>query len=128
MFLLAAVYDCVLGVTFFFLHRPVFAALGIALPNNTSYIHLAAGFVFIQGVSCWFVYQDMLRNVDIVRVGALYKAIYVAVAAYYLAIGELPGAIFAWFAGFDAIFLVLFLAFLRTAAPLAAGYKPAEGS
>jgi hypothetical protein len=46
-FLVAALYDIVLGIGFFFLFGPIFSALGIALPNNTSYIHLTAAFVFV---------------------------------------------------------------------------------
>ncbi|MBI2847034.1 MAG: hypothetical protein HYX82_04045, partial [Chloroflexi bacterium] len=109
VFLVAAVYDVVLGVVFFFLYKPVFNTLGIELPNNTSYIHLTAGFVFVQGVGYWFVYRNMLRNVDLVKLGIVYKAIYTAVALYYLAIGELLNAIFAWFAVFDVVFLLLFV-------------------
>jgi hypothetical protein len=117
LFLIAALYDCILGLAFFFLHRPIFVAFGIPLLNNTSYIHLTAGFVFVQGVAYWFVHRNMLRNIDIVRMGVLYKAIYSAVAVYYLVIGELPHAIFAWFAVFDVLFLVWFVAFLREVAP-----------
>ncbi len=117
VFLVAALYDVVLGVVFFFLYKPLFDTLDIALPNNTSYIHLTAGFVFVQGVGYWFVYRNMLRNVDLVKLGIVYKAIYSAVAVYYLAIGELLDAIFGWFAVFDVGFLLLFIAFLIQVRP-----------
>ena len=117
LFLVAALYDGILGLAFFFLYRPLFDALGIHVPDNTSYIHLTAGFVFVQGVGYWLVYRDMLRNVDIVKLGVVYKAIYIGVAAYYLAIGQLLDAVFAWFAAFDVGFLLLFVAFLVLARP-----------
>lgn len=112
VFLVAALYDLVLGAVFFFLYRPLFDAFGIDLPNNTSYIHLTAGYVFVQGVGYWFVYRNMMRNVDLVKLGIVYKIIYSGVAVYYLAIGELLNAAFAWFAVFDGVFAVLFVAFL----------------
>lgn len=116
-FLVATLYDGILGAVFFFFYRPIFDMFGIALPNNTSYIHLTAGFVFVQGVGYWFVYRNMLRNVDIVRLGVVYKAVYSGVAVYYLAIGQLLDAIFAWFAVLDLGFLLLFVVFLVLAQP-----------
>ena len=116
-FLVAALYDVILGVVFFFFYRPVFERLGAPLPNNPSYIHLTAGFVFVQGVGYWYVYRDMLRNIDLVKLGTIYKAIYSLVALYYLAIGQLVSAIFAWFAVFDVLFLLGFIRFLMLARP-----------
>ena len=117
LFLVAALYDGILGAVFFFLFRPIFERMGIELPNNTSYIHLTAGFIFVQGLGYWFVYRDMLRNMDLVKLGVVYKAIYSLVALYYLAIGQLPNAVFAWFAVCDVLFIVGFVWFLVRARP-----------
>ena len=116
-FLIASLYDVILGIVFFFFFVPVFRGLNVPLPENTSYLHLSAGFVFVQGVGYWLVYRNMLRNVDLVAAGALYKAIYTLVAVYYLAIGQLPHAVFAWFAVFDFLFLLGFIRFLMLARP-----------
>jgi len=118
-FLTAALYDVILGVVFFFFFTPVFRQLSVPLPENTSYLHLSAGFVFVQGVGYWLVSQNLLRNVDLVKVGALYKAIYTLVAVYYWAIGQLPHAVFAWFAVFDFLFMLGFIRFLVLARPAA---------
>ena len=112
VFVIAALYDCVLGLGYFFLHGPIFQALEITPPDNLSYIHLTAAYVFVQGVGYWFVAFNMGRNVDLVKLGLIYKAIYIAIAVYYLAIGDLLSAAFAWFAVCDVIFLLLFVAFL----------------
>jgi hypothetical protein len=114
LFLTVALYNSLLGATFFLFYRPLFDGLGIELPYNTSYIHLTAGFVFVQGVGYWFVYRDMLRNVDLVKLGVIYKGIYSGLAFYYLLSGDLLDAVFAWFAVFDVIFLALFVVFLMT--------------
>jgi hypothetical protein len=117
LFLVAALYDGILGAVFFLFFRPMFERMGVALPNNTSYIHLTAGFIFVQGVGYWLVYRNMLRNVDLVKVGVVYKAIYALVALYYLAIGQLINAVFAWFAVCDLLFIVGFVWFLVLARP-----------
>jgi hypothetical protein len=112
-FLVAAIYDIVLGVAFFVLYGPLFSALGIELPNNTSYIHLTAAFVFTQGLGYWFVYQDPAANLGIVKLGIVYKAIFSGLAFYYLAIGELLHPVFIVFGVADLLFLVGFWLFLR---------------
>jgi hypothetical protein len=112
-FLIAALYDIVLGIAFFFLFDPLFAALGIALPNNTSYIHLTAGFVFVQGLGYWFVYQDPPANLGIVKLGIVYKTVFAGLAFFYLAIGQLLHPAFLIFAVADLAFLAGFVLFLR---------------
>ena len=111
-FLVAALYDGILGAAFFFLYQPLFHALSIPLPNNTSYISITTAYIFVQGLSYWFVYRNPDANVDIVKVGIVYKAVYVLLAAYYLAIGQLLHALFAWFAVADLVFLVFFVRFV----------------
>jgi hypothetical protein len=114
VFLVAALYDLTLGLVFFFGYSQIYDVLNVPVPENTSYIHLSAAFVFVQGVGYWFVYRNMRRNVDIVRLGVIYKGVYSAVAVYYWATGGLPHAVFAWFAIFDVVFLALFVAFLAS--------------
>ena len=116
-FLVAAIYDIVLGVAFFVLYEPLFSALGIELPNNTSYIHLTAAFVFTQGLGYWFVYQDAPANLGIVKLGIVYKAIFSGLTFYYLAIGELLHPVFIVFGVADLLFLAGFWLFLRQGTP-----------
>ena len=89
-FLLAAVWDLILGFVFFVFLRPMFGMLGVAFPENPSYAHLSAAFVFVQGLLYYFVSRNLQRNIDIVRVGIFYKIAYIGVALYYWAIGQSP--------------------------------------
>ena len=114
-FLVAAVYDGILGAVFFFFYGPLFHALGIALPNNTSYIHITTAYIFVQGLSYWFVSRNLMKNVDIVKVGIVYKIIYAGLAFYYLAIGQLLTTLLAVFGVFDIVFAVFFVRFLMLA-------------
>jgi hypothetical protein len=112
-FLVAALYDAILGALFFFFYGPLFNAFGIALPNNTSYIHITTAYIFVQGVSYWFVSRAPERNVDIVKVGIVYKAIFSGLAFYYLAIGQLLSGVFVIFAILDLVFLAAFARFVQ---------------
>ena len=115
-FLLAAVYDGLLGAGFLFFAGPIYAALGAPPPADPVYLRLIAAFVAVQGLGYAFVWRDPARNAAVVAIGAVYKAAYVAVALLALGEGDLPHVAFAWFAATDALFLAGFLRFLRVAA------------
>jgi len=114
-FLVAALYDIVLGLVFVVAGERILSAIGMALPPHVAYIQLAAVFVFVQGLSYWLAYRDPLGNLGIVRVGVAYKAAYAGLAAWYLIIGALPSVFFVPWAIIDLGFLVGFVLFLRTA-------------
>ena len=84
------------------------------LPPHIAYIQLAAVFIFVQGLSYWFVYRDQSANLGLVRVGVVYKAAYSGLALWYLVIGQLPSNFFIPWAVVDVLFLVGFLLFLRS--------------
>jgi hypothetical protein len=113
VFLVAAVYDLFLGFLFFLFYRSIYDVFDIQLPDNPAYLHLSAAFVFVQGLSYCLVYLNLKRNIDIVKVGTVYKVVYTAVAFYYWAIGGLPHLMYAVFGFLDLIFVVLFVLYLR---------------
>ena len=114
-FLVAALYDIVLGLVFVVAGERILSAIGMALPPHVAYIQLAAVFIFVQGLSYWLAYRDPLGNLGIVRVGVAYKAAYAGLAAWYLVIGALPSVFFVPWAIIDLGFLVGFVLFLRAA-------------
>lgn len=114
-FLLAAIYDIVLGLLFLVFGEAILEAIGMDLPPHSAYINLAAVFVVVQGLSYWFVFRDPLANLGMVRVGVLYKLAYSGLALYYLVIGQLPSVFWIPWALADALFLVGFVLFLRAA-------------
>ena len=111
-FIVAAVYDLVLGAAFFLAYGPIWELLGLELPNNISYIHLTAAFVFVQGVGYWIVARNPTANRGIVQVGIAYKFAFAALSFYYLAIGELLHPTFLVFGILDVLFLIGFWLFL----------------
>lgn len=112
-FLVAALYDIVLGAGFFVAYGPLFEALGIELPNSISYIHLTAAFVFVQGLGYWLVYRAPIANRGIVKIGLAYKAAFASLSIWYFVIGELLHPVFLVFGILDIGFLIGFAMFLR---------------
>lgn len=97
LFWVAAVYDLVLGIVFLFFYRPAFSVLGIedALPEYTSFLSLIAVFLLVIGIAYVFIARgDLVRNRDLIAVGALYKLAYFSVALWYLIGGVYPHIVF----------------------------------
>ena len=111
LFLVAAIYDLVLGILFFAFYEPIYKYFNIAIPNYPIYLQMAAAFVIAMGVGYYFVYKNLYRNIDLVKLGVVYKAVYSGLTSYWYFIG-LGNVIFFWFAIFDFIFLILFVCFL----------------
>lgn len=128
VFGIAALYDGIIGFVLFFFYPVIYHALGIPNPTEPAYLQGAAAFVFVQGFMYALVYRNMAGNVDLITVGALYKAVYSAVAFYHWLLGDLPHPMFVIFGFIDLVFLVLFVLCLRDLraagrAALAAAYS-----
>lgn len=112
LFLVAALYDIVLGVAYLAGYEALYRRFGVALPNHPGYVQLNALFVIIAGVGFWFVAQSPERNRDLIRVGVLFKLAYAGIVYYYFARGLMPSMWLIW-AVCDTLFLFAFLAALR---------------
>ncbi len=113
LFLIAALYDFVLGFAFFFFLPFFFEEIyDIVAPIYPAFYQGGAAFVFVMGVGFYFVYRNMYRNVDIVKIGITFKSVYTALAFYYVFIGNMPW-VFSIFGFLDIVFIVFFVLFLR---------------
>jgi hypothetical protein len=110
LFLVAMLYDGLLGIAFILFYKPIFDVLDVAPPEG-GYIPLLGSFLFVIGVAYYLIWRsDLERNRDMILVGTLYKLAYSAVALTYWAIGEVPHVAFAAVFGIaDLIFFVLML-------------------
>ena len=112
LFLIAALYDFILGFIFFTFLRFFFEDLfRIPYPLYPAFFQAAAAFVFVMGVGFYFVYRNMYRNIDIVKVGIVFKLVYTGLAFYHVFVKGMPW-IFSVFGFLDIIFIVLFIFFL----------------
>ena len=129
LYLIAAIYDVVLGIVFTFFGGWAFDLLGIRdkMPGG-AYVPLLGAFLLVIGVAYYLIYRgDLHRNLDLILVGILYKFAYCSIAFVFWATGEIPHVLFAALFGVaDAIFLVLMvecLVYLR-AHPQVASASP----
>ena|ERR1700690_3115968 len=118
LFMIAAVYDLLLGITFTFFPARAFAALGIGekLPAFGGYLTLLGVFVLVIGIAYFLIARgDLRRNTDLILVGTLYKLAYSGTAFYYWSQGNLPHIAFAALFGVaDAVFFVLMVECYRS--------------
>jgi len=113
LFLVAALYDFVLGFFFFLFWPFIFDhILKIPYPNYPAFYQAAAAFIFNMGIGFYFVYRNMYRNIDIVKVGIYFKLFYTGLAFFYVFVEKMPW-ILALFGFLDLIFIVFFVFFLR---------------
>jgi hypothetical protein len=117
LLLAAALYDGILGLVFLFFGGSVLAQLDVPAPENPVYIQLAAGLIAIFGLGFYLASRHPLLNVDIVRLGVVFKVFYIVLALLALVQGTLPHPLFLLFAAVDTLFLALFLIFLLNIAP-----------
>ena len=76
LFVVAAVYDLLLGVIFLIAHPAVYARFGVTPPNHPGYVQFAAALVGIFGIGFWYVARAPERNRDIIKLGVLLKLAY----------------------------------------------------
>lgn len=108
LFMVAAVYDLILGFVFALFYKPIYNGFGVALPNHAGYIQLAAAHIFIFGIGFYLVAQNPQRNRSVITLGILMKLAFVGVAFGHLIADTIP-VFYVPFAALDLIFLVLFL-------------------
>ncbi len=128
LFLVAAIYDVVLGIVFTFFYKPAFDLLDIRPPGG-GYVPLLGAFLFVIGVAYYLIYRgDLWRNRDLIEVGTLYKLAYASIVFVFWAMGDIPHVLFAALFGVaDALFFVLMvecLLYLRSHRPEAARPYP----
>lgn len=111
IFLVSAIYDLILGLLFFFFYESVYNYFDITLPTYPMYLQMAAAFVIAMGIGYYFVYKNMYRNIDLVKLGVVYKLVYSGVVGYFY-FADLSNVVFFWFAILDFIFMLLFIWFL----------------
>lgn len=117
LFLVAALYDGLLGLAFLTVPLRIYAWMNVPPPNHPGYIQFPAAMLIIFGYAFWLVARDPVRRRDIIWLGCMLKIAYCAVVfAHAASAGGIP-TIWTIFAVADLLFLFAFIAALRTLAP-----------
>lgn len=123
LFVVAAIYEAVLGAGFTFLGRPIFEHFGVTPPNHWGYVQFPGLLLIVFGAMYWRISRDPVRYRHMMVYAIGCKAAYCAVAFWYQFQGDVP-AMWIPFAWADLAFLVLFVMAWRRAAPVGSSAAP----
>ena len=107
LFLVAALYDGVLGLLFLAAPLWTFETFGVAPPNHTGYVQFPAALLIIFALMFFEIARDPVRNRGLITYGMLLKIAYCGVTSYHWATGGIP-LIWKPFVAIDLVMLVLF--------------------
>jgi hypothetical protein len=113
LFVIAGLYDVLLGAAALAAFKPIYNQFGIMLPNHDGYVQWGAAVVLVFGIGFWFVASDPVRNRDIIKMGVLFKLAYAATVLGHSFFGTIP-MLWVPFAWIDLVFAALFIAALRS--------------
>jgi hypothetical protein len=111
LFLVAGLYDLLIGLVFLVGGRQLLESAGVLAPNHWGYLQFAACELIIFGLMFLSVSRDPVGKRELIVYGLLLKVSYVSLTGYYWTIGECP-LLFQPFAVIDAVMFALFLAAL----------------
>ena len=108
LFLVAAVYDGMLGLAFLFASAPLFDTFGVTPPNHWGYVHFPAALLIVFAIMFLVIARDPQANRNLIPYGIMLKVAYCGVTIWYWATAGIPGM---WkpFAIADFVFGVLFV-------------------
>lgn len=117
LYLIAALYDLVLGFGFLLFYKTIYKVLGMNIPENPAYLSLCAIMIGIYGILLFMIHKNPEKSRNMIIYAMLIKFAFVAVVLYYwLFVGsgyvDVP---FRVIAGVDLIFALLFLDSLKIA-------------
>jgi hypothetical protein len=115
LFVVAGLYDFLLGVVFALAWRSMYTRFNVTFPNHPGYVMVPALLIAIFGVGFWFVAQAPERNRDIIKLGILLKLAYAVPVLMYHFQGRIP-PMWVPFAWIDLAFMVTFILALSTLA------------
>jgi hypothetical protein len=115
LYLVSALYDFILGVSFVFFYEFIFRILGMNVPQNPAYLTFSAVMIMLFGVLLFMIYLDPKTSRKLIIYSILVKFAYIGtVLYYYFIVGpNYVDAPFLIFVVFDFVFALLFIESLR---------------
>ena len=107
-FVIAGLYDLVIGVVFLFAGASIFEAAAVPAPNHWAYIQFASLLLIVFGTMFFTIAADPIAHRNLIPFGMLLKLSYTGLVAYYWVTAECP-MLFKPFAIIDGIMFFLFL-------------------
>jgi hypothetical protein len=107
LFVVAAIYDGLLGAAFLFASGPLFQWVGVTPPNHPGYVHFPAALLIVFAAMFGAVALDPVRNRNLIPYGMLLKVSYCGVVMFHWFTAGVP-TMWKPFCVFDFVFLVAF--------------------
>ena len=122
LFLIAGLYDGLLGVAFLLFASAIFQWFGVTPPNHLAYVKFPALLLLVFAAMFFRIASDPLKNRELILYGVALKVAYSGTAFWYQITQGIPFMWIPW-AWADLVFLVLFLvAWKRTVPAPGAGH------
>ena len=108
LFLVAALYDGILGILFSLMPDRLFHILGITPPNHFGYVQFPAALLIVFAYMFWNISRDPAKGRALIPYGILLKASYCIVVFGYWLASSIPAP---WkpFAVCDFSFMLCFI-------------------
>ena len=107
LFVIAGLYDFVIGLTFLFFGAQLFDAFKVPQPKHWAYIQFGSLLLMIFGTMFLSIACDPVGRRNLIPYGLMLKLSYVGLATYYWTTTDIP-LLFKPFAIIDAVMFVLF--------------------
>jgi len=108
LFLVAALYDGVLGLAFVIAPAEIFAMYGVEAPSHMALVQFPAFLLIIFGIMFYRVAADPVRNREFILYGCGLKVSYCSLVLVYELTTGISSMWIPW-AWADLVFLVLFV-------------------
>jgi len=120
LFIVAGIYDLVLGFASVVAAPQIFRAFHVAPPNHWGYVYFPALLVVMFGVMFLRIAADPAGRVELIHYGMGLKAAYCGVVFWFEIIGPTVPGMWIPFAWADLVFFVLFFFAWRSLKPKSA--------
>jgi len=112
-YVLAAIYDAVLGVAFVLFPLSIYAMYQVEPPNHLAYVQFPGLLLIIFAAMFYQVAKSPVKNRGLIPYGIALKTSYCGMVFYYMATSGVP-SMYVPFAWADLAFLVLFVLTYRS--------------
>lgn len=108
LFVLAGLYDGILGLAFFFFTMPLYEVFGVTPPNHVGYVQFPALLLIIFAAMFFRIASDPVRYRDLIVYGIALKVSYSGLVFWHEVTAGIPSMWLPW-AWVDLGFLFLFI-------------------
>ena len=107
LFVIAGLYDGILGIAFIVMPGEIFAFYGVEPPNHMAYVQFPALLLIVFAAMFFRIAANPARNRELILYGCGLKLSYCAMAFFYDLSSGIPSMWVPW-AWADLVFLLLF--------------------